>query len=214
MTITEARNWCRQFARNASDSTMYADAYVDRAIQAACDDFIRETRCTRAYTGGAVANGDTDVTGLPSLFRPELLLRAWVLETFCDLEPLSVTDWLEKQRCSSTATGSPESITWLDRTTPVVYPIADADYTIKIQWLEPLTVWTAGDGTAGATTLNLPDDWLRTILGFGATALMQHDEPEQAYASTSWAQYLAFRNSLRGTGGLGYSTPKRDRLED
>jgi hypothetical protein len=200
MNLTEARAFVRQFARNAGDSGMYPDSEIDRAIQTVCDDFIDYVRCTRTTTALALTAGSSSLPALPSLFRPERLLRAWIPAKGV-LDKLGHGDLLKLQ-IDEGNTGLPQFVAFDSFSTGEVYPTPEAGsaYSLKIQWYEPLTVWTPGGADPG--TLNLPDDYLRQILIYGATATLQHNEPEHKFASESWKKYLAYRLQMHGRGGL------------
>lgn len=200
MNLTTARSFVRQFARNAGDSSMYSDADVDRAIQAIADDFIFITKCTRLVSSVTLTESTAALPAFPTNFRPERLLSAYI----GDYPPLDQVDHdvLRAARLANDSTDRPTLISFDSYTTGEVYPKPTATYlTLSLRWLEPFTTWTPGGTDPG--TLNVPDDYLRTILMYGATSLLQHNEPEHKYAAESWQKYATFRDSMRGSGGLG-----------
>jgi hypothetical protein len=210
MTVTDARNFVRQFARNAQDSSMYNDASIDRAIQTVCNRFIRVTKATKKTDTLAVTAGAStiDLSEIDD-FRPERLLRAWI----SGKPELELTDFwtIDSRLVNEPSAGVPTLIGFNTTTDGAIFPAPDADYTINLLWVPPLTTWTIG-ATDDATALNLPDDWMQEILVYGATATLQHTEPEHKYASESWKKYLEFETSAMGAGNLGVRAVPRSRI--
>lgn len=57
-------------------------------------------------------------------------------------------------------------------------------------------------GTTNAdVTLNLPNDYLRMILSYGAPALLQHNDPDHGFGSESYKKYVEFRRMKTGRAG-------------
>jgi hypothetical protein len=214
MTILEARGWVGQFARNPG---IYDDEERDRAIQVLGNDFILHTLMPRitgdiTVTAGSAAIDDFtadagDLTG----FRPERLLRAYLpgLDAGSpDRAWLDVSDYArileERTRCPRD--GIPTAIGFESSSSALVNAAPTADLVIRFLWVPPFTPWTAGssDGDVLATELNIPTDQLQQALTYGATAFLQHNEPESQYAVASWQKYIAYRDDAAAkAGGLG-----------
>lgn len=213
MIITDARTHVRQFARDGLDSTLYGNADIDRAIQVVGQRFCRETRCLRRADDvtATVSSATLDISAIVTAgFRPEQLIDVYIAGYG---EPLSIIDYttLNQYQTDQPATTKPEAVAFPTQTTAQVYPTPDIAYALKFRWWERFTSWTAGDAAAGATSLNLPDDYLLEILTYGATATLQHNEKKNAYAATSMAKFEAFMARLRGAGTLGQKVIKRER---
>lgn len=206
MTIAQARLYMRQFARDASDESSYDLDEIDRAIQAVADDFIHATRCTRTVANIAITEAAAALGSFPSGFLPEMILRAWITGKG-DLDIIDHSELVKLQVQTTNEDGdeltaTPRYLAFSSLTTGEVHPTPDDDYTLKIQYVAPFTSFTPGQSTS-STVLNIPDHYLRNILVYGATALLQHNEEEKRYASTSWRKYENFRDSCIGAGNLG-----------
>jgi hypothetical protein len=106
--------------------------------------------------------------------------------------PLSLFEW---------PIGNPPAAGWGGNFQVEIYPTNDAVRTLTARFWLPFTQWTPG--TASAVQFNLPDDILAEILPFGPTALLQHNEPEHAYATPAGQKYLEIEASFMGAGILG-----------
>lgn len=216
MTLTTARGWVRQFARNAGSSTMYPNDMIDRAIQAVGEDFLRETKAVVQVDSVAVtlATASVDVSGLAVGFAPERLIAAYLSGQAGALDLIGF-DALTELQVETPTTGAPSALAFEDSSTVSVWPTPDAAYTLRLRWWVPFTTWTPGVDTATADTihLNIRPDHLLKILPDGAPAMLQHNEKEMGYATASWARYVAERQKLRGAGSLGAKFLDRRRAD-
>jgi len=205
VNLSTARTWVRQYARNAGDSSMYSDADIDRAIATVGNRFVRETRCLKTTDSLALTTSSSALPSLPTGFRAERSIRAWVLLAGVAKGTLQFplhSDLVEAQ-IRRARTGLPMFIAFDSWTTGEVYPTPDQDYTVKLQWQQFFTTLAPDGSTDGATTLNLPDDWLAEILPYGPTAVLQHNEKEMKYAAETWQKYLDFELRMKDAGNLG-----------
>ena len=203
MTISEARDFVRQFARNAGDSSIYSDADVDRAVMAAGDYFVQQTQATR--TSGTVSlSTSTASFSLSSLtdFRPERVLRAHIAGV-TNLAAVGPDELLALQTGYPGETGVPTHVAFTSWAAGEVFPVPTAAAALTLTYVQPMTSWTAGATNVGSTSINLPNDWARQVMAYGAPALLQHNVPEAAYASQSWQKFTVFVGSLRGAGSFG-----------
>jgi hypothetical protein len=217
MSLTQARAWVRQFARNAGSSTMYANEDVDRAIMFVGDRFCRMTRALKKYASSellATSDPDIDFTGL-TRFRPNQLVSAHIDG---EEDPLEVVEWaaLLEEIDEDDSEGVPTLLAFADWTTAKVHKTPDDDYTLHVRWWDRFSLDIADVGTAtpGSVVLNIPTDWLTEILTYGVPAALQHHEPEHMYASQSWAKYLEFENRMKGAGGLGVRAVTRKKFDE
>lgn len=212
MTLTAARLWARQFARNAGSSSEYSAADVDHALIVVGEQFARMTRCVRA--AGTVALTASiavaDCSGLTA-FRPERILDANILTKKCELE---ITDWqhLYKRQIECTSTGTPQLLAFETWTTANVWPTPDVNLSLRIRYWQPFTSWTPGTAGDASISFNIPDDMLAQILTYGVPAVLQHNQPEHRYASESWKKYLEFEQRMMGAGNLGAKVLIRERV--
>lgn len=210
MTLTTARAWVVQFARNAAGAAeVYSAAQVDRAIQMVGNHFLRHTQILKTLSTVALAADSAEVSlaGLTG-FRPDRLLRAYLVG---EAEPLEIVDYEEVHRAAaeSSATGTPLRLAFADWSTGRVSPTPDAIYSLQLLWLTPFTTWTPGTESPDDVTLNLPDEILAEILPYGPPAVLQHNEEEQRYASASWRKYLEIADSMIGLGTIMGQTGQR-----
>ena len=218
MYLSEARRILRQFAKDAADESTYRDDEIDRAIQTVCDDFILATGCTATKSTVALTADDPDLGTLPTGFLADMIRRAWITSRG-ELEIIDHRNLLAKQLSTvneeddSVLTGRPEFLAFSSPTAGEVYPTPGDDYTLNILYVAPLTSFTPGTSSASSTLINIPDHLLRQALIYGASAILQHNETEKAFASTSWQKYLAFREASRGRNHLGGQSMNADAAE-
>jgi hypothetical protein len=213
VNVATAREFVRDHARNAGDPTVYTPGRIDRAVQAIADDLIWFTRCTRRVDDLALTLVGAGAAGaLPTTFRPERVLRLWV-PAKGSIDVVDHPTILDKQTTGDLTPGLPQMLAFTSSSTAEVWPPPNVDYTAKLLWVEPFTSWAPGDGSSDNTTLNLPDDYLRLPLMYGATSLLQHTDEEHKYGSESWAKYLAFRGMLAGAGSFSAQVATRAMAE-
>lgn len=78
MYVATARSAIRSYARNAFDSSQYADSDIDFALQTAADEIIRRTRCIMQIDTMTVASGATALVSVPTSFRPDRFIAAYL----------------------------------------------------------------------------------------------------------------------------------------
>jgi hypothetical protein len=221
MTVYDARAFVRQFARSAGDSSQYSNEQIDRALQACLSRFCRRTRALIYTTSASLAVDDTGFvvqkppsnTGNPGevTVMPEQLMSVRLVTTGEAITIIS-SSALEELVAAGDTDVDPQgaiSSNWDSIGTGgfliSFWPPATVEQTVHAKlWLNA-TAWTPGlsDEDAQLTTLNLPIAWLNQILPYGPTALLQHNEPEHAYASPTWQKYLEVEQSFMGAGNLG-----------
>lgn len=215
MTLSQARDWVRFYARDAAgDDSAYEDNVIDFAIQAVLEQFCRVTKCVRGVSDVDVLEGvaTVDTSGL-SGFHPERIVNARIDG---QANPLNRPDYTELVRLQQTqgGTGCPTSLAFDDGVTDEggLHYTPDADYTLKLSWYQPFTTWTPGvdSATADAIVLNCPPDLLLRVLPFGPPSMLQHTDPKMRYASESWKKYLLVEEELRGAKLQGARTVRRN----
>ena len=215
MYLSEARRILRQFAKDAADESTYRDDEIDRAIQAVCDDFIMATHCTLTKSTVALTADDSDLGTLPTGFLADMIRRAWITDKG-ELEIIDHRNLVAKQLSTinedddTVLTGRPEFLAFSSPTAGEVYPTPSESLTLNILYQAPLTSFTPGTSSASSTLLNIPDHLLRTILIYGASATLQHNEAEKAFANSSWQKYLNFRDSHVSANHLGGQSMNAD----
>jgi len=213
MNVADLRAYLLQFARNAKDGSMYGDAELDRVGMAIMDDFNLRVSYLKTQTLLTLAAGSAALPAWTTTgFRPDRLRRAYLFDAAGSvpqgrMQLLAYDDLYDMQLQGAITGGLPQFLACDSLTTGLVQPTPQVACQVKLLWIGFASNWIAGDASssAAAGTLNIPDDLLRPCLIYGGTALLQHTEPEHAYASKSWQQYLEFveRAKSFGAGGLG-----------
>lgn len=158
MYISEMRRLLRQFARNAGSSAVYPTEEVDRAGQAASDDFMRRTKLHRAtmyFETDSDATFQSDLssaTGYDAAFRPEMVRRVYLTTTLTatptsdapdDLDVVSYGE-LSAIYAKNPSAGIPARVGFINETIMGMHPLPDADYRINIDHWLPEKTWTFG----------------------------------------------------------------------
>jgi len=195
VTVEEARAKVRDSIVHTGTSS-FSDTKVDRAIIAACNRFLRETRIVRkqtdvslsdgttTYSLATLKSGGTDFDRLIQIMH--LASPGWERVEMSDYNV--VRSHLEED----SSEGEPKLVA-LDGDNLVVYPTPDASYTLKVQTyeLQDETGWTIGgsDGTTLAVTLTVPDAWVDDVLWFGARAYLLLGAPGHPDARPAMVEF-------------------------
>lgn len=174
----------------------FSNSKLDRAIIAACNRFLRETRIVRKQTDVSLSDGTTtyDLDTLTSggtNFRRIINVMHIASPDWNEVELVDYNT-VRQEFEDSTAKGKPEMVA-IDGDNLVVHPTPDAAYTLNVQTYELLdqTGWTVGgtDGTTLAVTLNVPEDWIDDVLWFGARAYLLLGAPGHPDARVAMAEF-------------------------
>jgi hypothetical protein len=193
-TLADAIALVRTFARNAANSSVVTDAEIVTAIQTVLDmvgERLKQplTSATVTLTAASAA-----FTVSATAFRPDLIKRAYIVG---ETAPMDVVD-LDDVLFETAYSGTPARLCFTSFTAGLVYPTPSAEKTMKLYYRQPMPTFSAA---SGSVVIPLPDDLIRLPLIYGATALLQHTDPEAAYASESWGkfqQWLASHGSGMG----------------
>lgn len=206
MNLTNSRALLRQWGSDTADTVLYSNSDVDRAIQALGDDLAFHTNVTRTTdTENCTADDpDLDLSGLTD-FKAERILGIYLTDPDdsskeYDLDIIDAGQMRALRRADDSST-TPELIAFTSDTDARLYPTPDVAYVATVEWKAPFTSFTAGTATPDTVDLNIPDEYWRTALMLGGTALLQHTDPKRRYASESWLKYVEFRNLIRGRAG-------------
>lgn len=211
MNLKDARDFVRQFSRDAEDDVLYSPADIDRAIQYAGDHFCRATKCVRTTTTSPLTSGDPTVplsTPIATAnFKAERLIDAYIIGQPVDSSvptALEVTDYpdLNGRQSSTATTGTPYLLAFKDAATAFVYPTPDQAYTLTLSYWLPFTRWTPGQAS-GAVVLNIDDEYIQPVLAEGACAVLKGPSPDAAYASAAWTRFLDYEKRMSNAGHLG-----------
>ena len=215
MNLTTARTWVRRFTRNGIDTTAYPTIGIDIGILSVCSRFARVTGYLKTRSTVTLSAGDSSKTLAITNFRPDRLLRAYFDESGVHqpVEKTSVDAILGQRAANEAATGTPQLLAFETSAIIQLFPKLDAERTLILLWSQPFTSFTVGTNDPDNVTLGLPDDLLAEILTYGAPALIQHADPEKAYATASWQKYLELEQSCMGQGALGITSSRRAMAE-
>lgn len=195
ITVEEARKIVFDSTIHTNE-TAFSTLKVDRAIIAACNRFLRETKVARRTdtfaTVASTATYDLD-TEIESGFRSDQIIGVPHIAS-PDWRPLQVVDYeiVRREHDVTAASQRPEMIAF-NGATATMYPTPDAAYTIAMRSWELLdtTNWTAGgnDPTTRAKTLNIPDRWSYDVLWFGARGYLLLGAPGHTDGPAAMAEF-------------------------
>lgn len=159
MDLTTARDFVRQFAREAGSSLMFADAMIDRAIIAVCSWVTHQLRYPKVSTQISIAatnSGTVDVSGLTAAnWLPHHTIDV-TISTTNSAGSLSRIEWSDYWNLKNTAdeTGVPDRISFVDLgNTAYIYPKPDTNYTGYVRWFQPFISFQPGiQGTWSSST--------------------------------------------------------------
>lgn len=205
MSLATARDFVRQFARNAGDSTSYIDSDIDRAIHMAGSHWCQSTKNRRTTATLSLSSGSRSLPAFPAGFRPDLMTRAWIAYSATSVAPNLELIGYDDLDTRPTSSGTPSCIAFTTTSTGIVYPTPSDNLTLNVEYVLPFPTWTYG--TTSTVTFDLPDEDMLPIVALGAPAILQHNEPEHAYASAAWQQFeQAISRGVRRTFGNTYRT--------
>lgn len=85
-------------------------------------------------------------------------------------------------------------------TTIKYWPMTDRAYTLKAQYWQPFTNWTAGaGGSTSATVLNIPPQYARPAIYSGAAAYLIHNDPGERKRSEEMANFERLLREIKGS---------------
>lgn len=214
MNVTTAREWVRSHCNDALDSSRYSDELVDQAIQYVGNLFCRLTRCLRAAENVAIAAASTNfpiITPTANGFLPERIIDVSIASKGIVLNIIDYAELIVAAHEDKT-TGVPTALAFKATDAAEVWPTPDAAYTAVLRYWRPFTSWAPGTPQDG-TTLNLPDEYLPTILIDGAASVLRFPNPKDQTASASWRRFMDFTDAMRGAGSMGTKVIYRSPVE-
>lgn len=194
-TVQEARAKVTDSILHTGTQT-FSNTKLDRAIIAACNRFLRETRMVRKSSSLSITSGtityDLDTLATGGLNIEQIIGVLHIAST--DWKRVKLVDYnvVRHRHEHESAVGKPSMVA-VDGDNLVVYPTPDANYTLTVQTWELLdqTGWTIGgdDATTLAVELNVPDRWIDDVLWWGARAYMLLGAPGHPDASASMSEF-------------------------
>jgi hypothetical protein len=178
MRVTEAMLVLQQAIKSS-----YDEPTARAAISVALNELVRHCPMLTSKTG-TVSTVDTvgtvDVVGTLTDFTAERIMSARIGWKYVDVVNF---DAIRDKSDGSTATGKPTMMAFetLENGTAYLWPTPDDAYTIKVVYSAPLV-----DVMIGNPEINIRDEYVMPALWYGASAIVEHNHPSQAYQSAAW----------------------------
>ena len=205
-TVEDARKILSTCVLHTYEEALEREKY-DRAIIAAGNRFLRETRVARSVKSWSISSGtntyDLD-SAISSEFRPDQIIGLPHLQS-TDWRPLQIVDYevIRREYDASAASGRPEMVGF-HGDTAIVFPDPDANYTITVNSWDLLTTtnWTIGgtDATTLAVTLNIPERWCYGVIWWGARAYLLYGAPGHPDDQPAMGEFLNVIERAKGEG--------------
>lgn len=171
----------------------------DRALKFALERFLRQTRCNATVTNFTMtaASATQDVTGTFTNFMPSQVVRCRI-----GYKPVVQKNANEVMRKldESTTQDRPEMIAWEAANSALVYPIPDSAYTLSLSRAAPLISWS--EGTVEDVEINVPDQFVRDAIWFGASSALVYGQSGSLYASDGWKIFEDLIKEVRGQASM------------
>lgn len=174
MELNSARDLVRDSALHIAPNETFDDAKVDRAIQASCNHFLRETDASTTTTSITVSQG-TSTVDIPSS------VTGFIQDDFIQAEIGNQRLRLVPYRSNlrrfevSTPKGKPTRIGFRTDGLAKFDTQTDQQYTLDLTHTQRLVSFTAG--TQSNPELNLPKEYEHDVLWFGAAGYLLRGSP-------------------------------------
>lgn len=205
ITLAEARAITVGCLRVSSQSfTLANDSdVIDRAIMTACDEVVRRVPDI-TLTDGTVATNATvttiDLTALSGSWRPSRSVRfefGQYAVRHVDYDTVA-----KKIQTGSVGTSRPCLIGFRTPTQGFFdYCPGTANPALTVTWRPPFTELNPGV-TSGTTELNIPRQYLRPILIYGAATFLEYYDVESKIPPGALQRFESLIMSLRGDVGM------------
>jgi hypothetical protein len=202
-------------ARNVILNTLHATSgafaadEIDNAILLAGNEYVRRTKCTRAYADVTLASGSNTVnivTTIP-LFRS----FRWIGGTISHYSVKKVAyETMARDLAEGTAgSGRPERISFPADNEAYLTPVPSEQLTLRVRYYKAFGIeasngsalsWTPG-GTDGTTTggiLNIPEEVVHGVLRFGAVPALVSSAPGVLLRTGEWDRFEQFIEETMG----------------
>ena len=193
ITLAEARDTLDDSALHIGASTIDS-AKKDRALLAAFHEFHRVVGPDITNTNIAVASGAStlNITSTVTGFRSDDFIRAEIGYNRVELMPYDSV--ARRLGVTNPKTGEPSMIGFRDEdASAIIWPAADAAYTMRLTHFTGITSWTIGTTTPLSTSINIPDEWVYGVVWHGALYHLIRGapgHPEWQAAKAEWDALL------------------------
>lgn len=178
-TLSDSRNWARQFCRNAGDSSAYTAVNLDRSIQLAGDAWLRITKSSRVLGTLTLSSGNFNLPSPPLGWVPEFQMQQTLLQAntvispyifFTDYNEVLQAQFLNNNSGSSNGTagimtGIPRLFGYRNETEGICFPTPNQDYTLLVWFWKKFTEWTPGQAELEISTSNFSVDSVAVLSG-------------------------------------------------
>lgn len=173
MDLATARSTVRLYGRSASDPTFYSNTQVDYSIYAAGEELVRRCYLLPKVSTLTLTANNNDLPSLPTGFRPDLLMSAYLSGSNVQVNPNQSWNWMMQygtigapmfvpttptsvilrqvsfdtvlnQLYAYNVVQQPQVIAFNTTTTGKVYPTPNENYTLNLLWNEQFTKWDYG----------------------------------------------------------------------
>jgi hypothetical protein len=185
MRVSTALNMLHE----ASVTRSYDESAERSALGLVLHQFMRETRCVlTSRTVPILADATSfDVSTWPD-FRMERVVRAELVDEW---QPVLLKSYatIAKQHRERTTTGAPQWFGWRTHDTGVLWPRADAGYTLRLTYAAPAIDVVITQSSSEDPEINIPEEYLFDVIRFGATAVLEHNDPDALFQSAAWQKF-------------------------
>lgn len=211
MTLTTARQVLKESVLH-SGSDQYGPIKLDTAILGCGNEFVRETNCSIEViqftwtSGTAIINL---VSGAPAVtdWHQEQFMFAYLTnegagssgagdEGF-DILRVVPFDSILRRRQANDTTGLPTMLAMVDDSRMAIYPRPNDNYNLNVKRRSPFTVFTPGTADAENVTLNIPDEWIHSVLRTGGKLYMIGGAPGHPDADAMRPEWAELKASAR-----------------
>ena len=181
-TVADAREALDDLIRFGQQA--FSDAQRDRAIRYALEKTVRATGLLRTIGSISVVADDRIITHGLTRFLPGRRYSSMYTDGTDGYRRVTARDLSDLQALldQSTTPGRPEMISFISTTQCMIYPIADASYTIEVPYEQTAPTWAFG--SAPTTELVLPDALIYGGMLWGAKHLLLSGVPSARAEAT------------------------------
>lgn len=178
------------------------NAGVDRAILMACEEAVRRCKGLTETTGTVATNATTytvDLTTVWNDFRPSRAVRFEF--DFNDVEYVDYRT-IARTLAGTAGTARPTQIGFRSPSEGYfnAYP-GTSNPVLTVTYHEPFTAIVPGTTTPGTTQLNIPSQYIRPILLYGAAAHLEYYDANSRIPAGVFDRFNEYLRSLAGDVG-------------
>lgn len=202
MTLDTARSILTNSVLHVGASS-YTAAKLDNAIMICGNYFVEQTKCAKSTFTITTVNGTKtfNPTTTAADFEPDNVLNADISDW-----PVLVTPWRNismRYGGGSAESGKPRYMGFRSRTEGIFYPTPDDAYSLNINYWLPFTSWTAGTGSPGSVTLNIPQRFMYQVLWYGAGPSLISGQAGTTALDNAWRKFEDWVERCKGASTTG-----------